>query len=71
MVPAHGRIVLVPWSLALIFNLGVIGHENNYLANNVARALINRLTVKFAGEILQITDGYKLFKLYNSMKISS
>ena len=31
--------------------------------NNVARALVDRLTVKFAGEIAQDTDGYDLFKL--------
>ena len=31
--------------------------------NNVARALVDRLTVKFAGEIAQDTDGYDLIKL--------
>ena len=31
--------------------------------NNVARALVDRLTVKFAAEIAQDTDGYDLFKL--------
>ena len=31
--------------------------------NNVTRALVDRLTVKFAGEIAQDTDGYDLFKL--------
>ena len=31
--------------------------------NNVARALVDRLTAKFAGEIAQDTDGYDLFKL--------
>ena len=31
--------------------------------NNVARVLVDRLTVKFAGEIAQDTDGYDLFKL--------
>ena len=35
--------------------------------NNVSRALVNRLTVKFAGEILQDTDGYDLFKLYEDL----
>ena len=33
------------------------------IVNNVARALVDRLTVKFAGEIAQDTDGYDLFKL--------
>ena len=58
------EVVLVPGSLALIFDLTVSGHANNFLVNNVSRALVNRLTVKFAGEILQDTDGYDLFKLY-------
>ena len=31
--------------------------------NNVARALVDRLTVKFAGEIAQDTDSHDLFKL--------
>ena len=33
------------------------------IVSNVARALVDRLTVKFAGEIAQDTDGYDLFKL--------
>ena len=31
--------------------------------NNVARALVDRLTVKFAGEILHDTNGYDVIKL--------
>lgn len=60
-------VVLVSGSLALIFNLTVSGHANNFLVNNVARALVNRMTVKFAGEILQDTDGYDLIKLYEDL----
>ena len=60
-------MVLVPGSLALIFDLTVSGEANNFLVNNVSRALVNRLTVKFAGEILQDTDGYDLFKLYEDL----
>ena len=45
-------VVLVPGSLAVVFNLTVSGQANNFLVNNVSRALVNRLTVKFAGEIL-------------------
>ena len=55
------EVVLVPGSLAVIFDLTVSGQANNFLVNNVSRALVNRLTVKFAGEILQDTDGYDLF----------
>ena len=63
----NDEVVLVPGSLALIFDLTVSGHANNFLVNNVSRALVNRLTVKFAGEILQDTDGYDLFKLYEDL----
>lgn len=47
----------------LVFNLTVSGHANNFLVNNVARALVNQMIVKFVGQILQDTDGYDLFKL--------
>ena len=61
------EVVSVPGSLALIFYLTVSGHANNFLVNNVSRALVNRLKVQFAGEILQDTDGYDLFKLYEDL----
>ena len=60
-------VVLVPGSLALIFNLDVKGHIDNYLVNNVSRALVNRMTVKYAGEILRDTDGFDLLKLYEDL----
>lgn len=60
-------VVLVPGTLALIFDLTVSGHANNFLVNNVARALVDRFTVKFAGEILQDTNGYDLIKLYEDL----
>ena len=61
------RNVLVPGALALIFDLKVNGHANNFVVNNVARALVDRFTVKFAGEILQDTNGYDLIKLYEDL----
>ena len=60
-------MVLVPGFLSLIFDSTVSGESNNFLVNNVLRALVNRLTVKFAGEIVQDTDGYDLFKLYEDL----
>ena len=33
------------------------------IVNNVSRTPVDRLTVKFAGEIAQETDRYDLFKL--------
>ena len=61
------EVVLVPGSLAVIFDLTVSGRANNFLVNNVSRALVNRLTVQFAGAIMQDTDGYDLFKLYEDL----
>ena len=44
---------LVPGSLSLLFNIDLAGgHANNFLVQNVTRALIDRLVVKYAGEIL-------------------
>ena len=63
----NDEVVLVPGSLAVIFDLTVSGQANNFLVNNVSRALVKKLTVKFAGEILQDTDGYDLFKLYEDL----
>ena len=60
-------VVLVPGTLALIFDLKVSGHVNNILVNNVSRALVDRFIVKFAGEILQDTNGYGLIKLYEDL----
>ena len=48
--------VLVPGSLALLFNIDLAGGDaNNFLVQNVKRALVDRLVVKYAGEILQDT----------------
>ena len=45
--------VIVPESLALLFNIALTGgHQDNYLVQNVSRALIDRFTVKFAGMVV-------------------
>ena len=59
--------VLVPGSLALMFNLVVSGHANNFLVNNISRALVSRLVVKFAGEILQDTNAFDFYKLFEDL----
>lgn len=56
-------VVLMPGSLSLIFDLAVSGHTNNYIMNVVARALFDRLIMKFAREIAQDTGDYDQFKL--------
>ena len=52
--------VLVPGSLLPIFDLKVNGHTNSYIVNNVSRALVDRLTVKSAGKIMQEKSCRKL-----------
>ena len=42
--------VILPNSLALIFNIDLSGgHPNNFLVRNVSRALVEKLVVKFFG----------------------
>ena len=68
--------VLVPGSLCLRFDIVVVtkaadgSHANNYLVQNVLRALVSKMVVKFAGTIFQDTDGYDLFKIYEDLFLS-
>ena len=58
----------MPGSLALRFNIDLTsGHANNYLVQNVARALVDKMVVKFAGEILQDTVGYDIYKIFDDL----
>ena len=53
--------VLVPSTLALVFDIDLAGgHANNFLVQNVSRALVDKLVVKFAGTTLQDTVGYDI-----------
>ena len=64
--------VIVPGSLALLFNIDIKGgHANNYLVQNVSRALIDRFTVKFAGTIVQDTNGYDIYKIFEDLFLSA
>ena len=63
--------VLVPSSLALRFDIDISGgHANNFLVQNVTRALVDRLVVKFAGTILQETVGYDIYKTFEDLYLS-
>ena len=63
--------VLVPSSLALLFNIDLAGgHANNFLVQNVTHALVNKLVVKYAGTILQGTVGYDIFKIWEDLSLS-
>ena len=64
--------VIVPGSLALVFdiNLKVTGaHANNYLVQNVSRALVDKFSVKFAATTVQETDGYDIYKIFEDLFI--
>ena len=51
--------VLVPGSLALRFDIDLSGgHANNYLIQNVSRALVSKQVVKFGGTTLDNVVDY-------------
>ena len=65
--------VIVPGSLAFVFdfNLKVTGaHANNYLVQNVSRALVDKLIVKFASTIVQDTTSYGIYKTFEDLFLS-
>ena len=63
--------VIVPGSLALRFNIDLNGgHANNFLVDNVSRALLDKLPVKYAGEVLQDTVGFDIYKIYEDLFLS-
>ena len=58
-------------SLALRFDIDLSGgHANNFLVQNVSRALVKKMVVKFAGTILQDMADYDLFKIYEDLFLS-
>ena len=66
--------VIVPGSLALVFNINLKltgAHTNNYLVQNVSRALVDKLTVKFAATIVQDTTSYGIYKTFEDLFLSS
>jgi len=63
--------VIVPGSLALVFDIDLAGgHANNFLVKNVTRALVDRLIVSFAGKPLQDTVGYDIYKTFEDLFLS-
>ena len=70
-IPKHkNRDVLEPGPFSLIFDSAVSGHANSYIVNNVSRALVDRLTVKFAEIIAQDNDVYDLCKLHEDLSLT-
>ena len=63
--------VIVPGSLALRFNIDLNGgHANNFLVDNIGRALVDKLVVKYSGTILQDTVGYDIYKIFEDLFLS-
>ena len=60
--------VLVPGSLALRFNIDLSGgHANNYLVQNVSRALVNQQVVKFGGTTLDDIVDFDVYKIFTDL----
>ena len=65
--------VIVAGSLALVFNISLKltgAHANNFLVQNVSRALVDKFVVKFAATTLQDTDGYNIYKTFEDLFLS-
>ena len=65
--------VIVAGSLALVLNINlkVTGaHANNYLVQNVSRALVDKFTVKFAATTVHDTDSYDIYKTFEDLFLS-
>ena len=61
----------MPGTLSLLFDLDLIGgHENNYLVQNVPRALIDHFVVKYAGTTIQDTNGYDIYEIFKDLFLS-
>ena len=60
--------VLVPGSQALRFDIDLSGgHVNNFLVQNVSRALVSQLVVKFGGTTLDDTVDYDIYKIFTDL----
>ena len=61
----------MPGSLALPFDINLSGgHVNNFLVQNVSRALVSQLVVKFGGTTLDDTVDYDIYKILNSERLT-
>ena len=60
--------VLVPGSLALRFDIDLSGgHANNYLIQNVSRALVSQQVVKFGGTTLDDIVDFDVYKIFTDL----
>ena len=65
------NMVMVPGSLALVFDIDLTGgHANNYLVQNVSRALVSQADGDVCGTPVQDTNGYDIFKTFQDLFLS-
>ena len=58
----------MPSSLTLPFDIDLSGgHVNNFLVQNVSRALVSRMTVNFSGTTLEDTTDYDVYKTFSDL----
>ena len=65
--------VIIAGSLALVFNINLKGpgaDDNNYLVQNVSRALVDKFVVKFAATTVQDTVSYDIYKIFEDLFLS-
>ena len=68
----HEEEVIVPGTLSLLFDLDLTGgHANNFLVQNVSRALIDHFVVKYAGTTIQDTNGYDIYEIFKDLFFST
>ena len=60
--------VIVPGLLALLFDIDLSGgHANNYLVQNVSRALVSQQVVKYGGQVLDDIMDYDIYKIFTDL----
>ena len=63
------NLLLVPHTLALRFNLAIQPDtaDKRYCVNNIARNIVSKMKVKFAGECLLDLNRYDLYNTYKDL----
>ena len=60
--------VIAPNSISLLIDIDLTGgHANNFLVQNVSRALVSKLVVKFSGEVLEDIHEYDTYKIFQDL----
>ena len=63
--------VILPGSLALRFNIGLTGsHANNFLVQNVSRALVDKIAVKYKSANQPDASCYDIYKIFEDLFLS-